>query len=87
MVKPKAEVVSRKVWRMTPDAPQGEFVESRAVEPVVETSTVVKILTNPPPPSWRASSFDLLHGLEVHDFADTVPTDVYDELFSAQPPI
>lgn len=87
MVKGKAEVVSRRVWRITSEAPQGQVVEARAADPVVETSTVVKILTNPPPPSWRASSFDLLHGLEVHDFADTVPTDVYDELFSQPPPI
>ena len=32
-------------------------------------------------PNWMASSHDLLNGLEVSDFADTLPNDLYDDLF------
>jgi len=32
-------------------------------------------------PNWQASSHELASGLTVVDFTDTVPGDVYDELF------
>jgi hypothetical protein len=87
MRKPKVELrAPRKVWRITPEAPQGEFVEfveseGDKVNPVSRPPGAAKILTDPPPPNWRASSYDLMTGLEVQDFSDTVTSDVFDELF------
>jgi hypothetical protein len=76
---------------MTAEAPQGEFVESERGDlipsgkatptPVGRPPSSAKILTDPPPPNWRASSHDLLTGLEVQDFSETVSSDVFDELF------
>ena len=36
-------------------------------------------------PNWRASSHELASGLTVVDFVDTVPGDVYDDLFGDRP--
>jgi hypothetical protein len=71
----------RKVWRMTAEAPQGEFIEalpgelSPMTDPAHPTSPVRSH------PNWMASSHDLLNGLEVSDFSDTLPNDLYDDLF------
>ena len=35
-------------------------------------------------PSWQASSHDLVSGLTVADFTDTVPGELYDQLFGDQ---
>ena len=35
-------------------------------------------------PNWQASSHDLATGLTVHDFTDTVPGELYDQLFGDQ---
>jgi len=32
-------------------------------------------------PNWRASSLDLLTGATVSDVTDTIPGDLFDELF------
>ena len=64
------------VWRITADAPLGEFVEPGAPPP----SAVVP--DEPVPAGWVASSFDLKHGVEVREDGDTVPGDLYDALFS-----
>ena len=40
---------------------------------------------DPAPVSWRASSYDLLHGLRVHDVTDTIPARMFDALFSPDP--
>jgi hypothetical protein len=32
-------------------------------------------------PSWRSSSYDLLTGCTVRDVTDTIPGEIYDELF------
>ncbi len=34
-------------------------------------------------PSWRASSYDLLTGCTVRDVTDTIPGEIFDELFSS----
>ena len=71
----------RRFWRMTAEAPQGEFVEALPGElsPMVEGAGATPPVRSHP--NWRASSHDLLNGLEVSDFADTLPSDLYDELF------
>ena len=38
-----------------------------------------------PVSSWRASSYDLLHGLRVHDVTDKIPPRMFAALFSPDP--
>lgn len=65
----------RRLWRMTPEAPLGEFVDAddKADKP-----------SAPPAPdelreaSWTRSSWDLLNGLEV---TESSSGDLLDELF------
>jgi len=40
-------------------------------------------LPAPPEPSWRGSSYDLKHGLDVVELPTTLPVDVLDRSFSA----
>lgn len=67
---------SKQVWRITADAPLGEFVDPGALPP----STASR--SEPEPGGWVLSSFDLMHGVEVREDGDTVPGDLYDALFS-----
>lgn len=65
----------------------GIFVESEppAAAPTaaeVPPSEVSKrVLTVPTPPSWLASSIDLVTGCSVSDVEDTIPGALFDELF------
>ena len=63
------------VWRITPDAPLGEFVDPGALPP----SPAVP--GEPERGGWVVSSFDLKHGVDVREDGDTVPGDLYDALF------
>ena len=65
---------------MTADAPRGEFVEDLPGElsPVIAEGRGAPRRSHA---TWMASSHDLLNGLEVSDFADTLPNDLYDDLF------
>jgi len=55
----------RRVWRVTAEAPGGEFVD---IDPA-------------PVADWRGSSWDLLNGLEVRDHSDTIPGALFDKIF------
>ena len=70
----------RKVWRMTAEVPQGEFVGELPDElsPMADDGRAKSVRSHP---NWMTSSHDLLNGLEVSDFADTLPNDLYDDLF------
>jgi len=85
MTRTKEPIVRpRKVWRMSAEAPQGEIVDS--LPGVLSPALNAEDSGTRPPRSqlnWRASSHDLSVGLEVSDFADTLPNDLYDDLFDA----
>jgi hypothetical protein len=71
----------RKVWRMTAEAPRGEFIDALPgdLSPMTdEAESTPRVRSHP---NWMASSHDLLSGLEVSDFSDTLPNDLYDDLF------
>ena len=40
-----------------------------------------KVLTPAKAPTWQASSFDLMTGATAEEVTDTIPGDLYDELF------
>lgn len=68
----------KRVWRITEAAPMGEFIDSdapRVEAPELEKADVYY-------GGWVASSFDLLHGTDVNEDPDTVPNELYDELFT-----
>ena len=71
----------RRVWRMTAEAPQGGFVDALPGELSPMTEGAEEAAPVRSHPNWMASSHDLLNGLEVSDFADTLPNDLYDDLF------
>lgn len=57
-------------------APREAPAES-AEPPAVRT----RVLNPGKVPSWRASSYDLLTGCTVRDVTDTIPGEIFDELF------
>jgi len=66
---------------MTAEAPQGEFVDALPGELSPMTDDAEPAPPARSHPNWMASSHDLLSGLEVSDFSDTLPNDLYDDLF------
>ena len=66
---------------MTAEAPQGGFVDALPGELSPMTGGAEEAAPVRSHPNWMASSHDLLNGLEVNDFADTLPNDLYDDLF------
>lgn len=72
----------RTVWRMTTDAPLGEFVDFDPTVPAIEAADVrLKMIHSARMVSWRASSYDLLNGLDVIDQTDSIPGELFDRLF------
>ena len=71
--------VSRKVWRMSANAPLGEIVK---VESTPAPETISEDADEwPGEGDWRSSSYALLTGLEVKDYTDRIPPRVLDRLF------
>ena len=83
----KSSLRNRRVWRMATEMPMGGIVETvpsaatpmdAEVNPAEPSKKVLKL---PSPPSWRASSYDLLTGSSVSEVDDTIPGELFDELF------
>ena len=86
-------VGARKVWRMTAEAPMGEILELLPdAEPKASTrdwpttpASLDDMRARLPDPdaesNWQSSSYDLLTGLTVRDVTDTIPGNVFDEVF------
>lgn len=67
----------RLVWRITPTAPLGEWVDPEApVRPATPQDKTEEGARN-----WVGSSFDLLQGTEVNDDPTTQPDTLWDEFF------
>jgi hypothetical protein len=66
----------RLVWRMTERAPMGEWVDPNA-----PPERPKKDLPEGSPGNWVGSSYDLLNGVDIDDNPNTVPDDLFDELF------
>lgn len=75
-----------RVWRISTEAPRGAFVDSLpapvgAAGTPAPTANPPMVLTPARVPSWRSSSYDLAVGLKVRDITDTIPGDLFDQLF------
>lgn len=66
----------RRVWRITQNAPQGEYVDPDQI-PVASIRPAERAA-----PGWATSSFELTHGLDVTDETDTLPGELFDEFFN-----
>lgn len=79
----KKPSLPRRVWRVTPDAPMGEFVDVDPLTGPVDAAGEVapRVLDPAPVVDWRGSSWDLLNGCEVNDDEDSIPGDLFDDLF------
>jgi len=84
----------KRVWRMTADMPAGGFVDSTSGSPVPADAAASaaaaalipsRVLTPARVPSWHASSHDLLSGATASDVTDTIPGELFDELFKEGP--
>jgi hypothetical protein len=76
--KPTKSRKSALVWRISAEAPQGQWVD-----PTKDRNDPSK--ANLPEVSyggWAPSTFDLLSGVDVSDDPDTVPDALFDELFA-----
>ncbi len=81
-VEPKKPPMSRRVWRMTTDAPLGELVDFDPTEAAGAIADAPhKVLDPAPVVDWRGSSFDLLKGVDVRDHSDSIPGELFDRLF------
>jgi hypothetical protein len=77
---------------MTSDAPLGEIVDfdpterepiRKPGEPLKKLAEATAVVIDPAPvANWRASSYDLLNGLEVTDQTDSIPGELFDRLFN-----
>jgi hypothetical protein len=72
-------VTPRRIWRVTADAPQGEYVDSRADEP--KASEPRKVAGDVAEAGWLQSSLDLARGLEIIDRTDSMSSEWFDHWF------
>ena len=82
MFRPKPPAPEKKmVWRISQSAPMGEWVVK--VPPVTPKPAIE--LPEVSYGSWVTSSYDLLDGTEVTEDPDTLPGELFDELFATKP--
>ena len=75
--KRSTSTVSRKVWRMSANAPLGEIVSS---DPLAKPGSHAE-RAEWPEADWQASSYALLSGCQVKDYTERIPDRVFDSLF------
>ena len=68
---------------MTPESPLGALVDFDPTAPQGSKDGEVhaKVLDPAPVADWRASSYDLLNGVDVRDHSDSIPGELFDRLF------
>ena len=64
------------IWRISSDAPLGEFVD-----PDVQVPPVAVKSSDTTQPGWATSSFELMRGVDISEDPETVPADLFDQLF------
>ena len=77
--KPAASAPAKRVWRISENAPKGEWVVVAAAAAIPRPSSELPEVSYG---SWVTSSYDLLDGSDVIEDPDTLPGDLFDELFS-----
>lgn len=81
----KLKLPTRKVWRISADKPMGEWVDSMPAPEPAPAPGVPRGLRDAQGDGdghWLMSSFDLLSGSDVSEEEDTIPGELFDELFA-----
>jgi len=68
------------VWRISKQAPHGEWVDPISPIPASRSDSLPEVSTG----NWVNSSFDLASGADVQEVTDTIPGELFDELFDAK---
>jgi hypothetical protein len=69
------------VWRVSADAPQGEYVDSRADETKAREARRPRTEDDVPTTNWMQSSMELADGLDVIDRTDSMSNEWFDRWF------
>ena len=69
----------RRVWRISAEAPQGEYVDSRADE--TKASEPRRVFQEVPDTNWMQSSLELAQGLDVIDRTDSMSNEMFGRWF------
>ena len=75
--KPAKSTKSALVWRISAEAPQGQWVDPTKSRNDPPKGNLPEVSYG----GWASSSFELLSGIDVSDDPDTVPDALFDELF------
>lgn len=78
MARSKPNAPTKLVWRISESAPMGEWVKPRAQV----NDKPAKGLPEVSYGTWVTSSYDLLDGADVIEEPDTIPGELFDELFA-----
>jgi hypothetical protein len=71
----------KRVWRISAEAPHGEYVDSRADES--RNSEPRRVYPEVLDSNWMQSSIDLAQGLDVIDRTDSISGESFDRWFGA----
>ena len=74
----KKSIIARHVWRMTTNATNAPPAGLVDFDP---TMICTKVLEPAPVVDWRASSWDLLNGVDIRDHSDSIPGELFERLF------
>lgn len=66
------------VWRISESDPKGEWVQKAAPAQRPLKRDLPEVTDG----SWVSSSFDLLNGSEIVEVSDTLPDELFDQLFT-----
>lgn len=81
MFQSKPKLPTQRVWRISASAPKGEWV----VKGVPVVTKPQRDLPEVSYGTWVTSSYDLLDGTDVTEDPSTIPGELFDELFAANP--
>ena len=81
MARLKATLPTKLVWRISAERPNGAWVDPSKLDDAAAPSADLPEVSSG---SWVTSSYDLLQGTDVieDEDGDTIPADLFDELFS-----
>jgi len=71
-------MLSRWIWRDSQGEAMGKWAELGAPRVPTAVTNLPEVYSG----GWVGSSFDLLSGVDVNDNPDTIPSELYDELFA-----
>jgi hypothetical protein len=81
-----AAPAKRLVWRITEAAPLGEFVDPSITPAKSRHALSPEEAQERSRGGWVVSTFELLNGTDISEGPDTVPADLFDELFPPPTP-